>query len=105
MDGEGTAWTEGGCENGPKRFSRGRTLAPAEQRAVREAFAALPPTDGKDCDWSDRFRLRAADGTARVWYVCGREGDHPNPLEVEGLLPPYDAAARALRQGSLVRAP
>jgi hypothetical protein len=98
VDGAGYSWTEGGCENGEKRFSKGRRLTDEEQRAVREAFATLPPPDGKDCDWSDRFVLRVPGGAERLWYVCGREGNHPNPLEIEGLPQPFFGVASALKR-------
>jgi hypothetical protein len=96
MDGDGLGWREGGCENGPKRFRKDRPLTPEQQSAVRRAFEALP-TPNKDCDWSDRFMLRAADGTTKWWFVCNKQGHHPNPLEIDGIPPPFDAAARALK--------
>ncbi len=98
MDGDGMSWREGGCENGAKRFSKYRPFSDLEQREVRRAFDALPPPDGKRCDWSDRFALRATDGTIKEWKVCERDGDHPNPLEIEGLPPPFDGVARALKR-------
>jgi hypothetical protein len=98
MDGDGTSWLEGGCESGPKLFAKHGSFTVEQQSAVRKAFEALPPPNEKKCEWSDRFRSRATDGTARVWEVCGREGNHPNPLEIEGLPAPFDQVARALKQ-------